>query len=457
MLAANPSLTVNQVKAILQESAEDWGAPGQDIDYGWGRLDAYRAIARAGNFSDSGAPAVPGHLAFTGNLAAGGSVEHSFLVSDTSVPISLTLLMPGAGSSPDFDLYLYNPAGQEIGRSTGASRQELITANPSQVGTYRARVRSYAGAGTYRLDISAGTAGAGDLAPTIAFAAPAEGATLAGVVEILVQASDDRGVGLVELAVDAGAYQNITGQFDGTYYRATWDTGGVANGAHTLRGRVTDTAGQQSQAERQVIVANSSQPREHLWSRTGQVSSSAKDQDFILNVAEPGFVDLTLSWAGTADLDFYVYAPDGALVGRAFTLRNPERLRLETPRTGAYRVRVNLYGGPTTSFTLTAAGFQAMDFTGNLSPTNRNVTHIQPVAITGPSRVVLGWPGSSDLDFFVTDPTGRERARGYSWSNPEMKEFALDVTGEWAVRVNLYSGQGATYTLQWFVPAPVLN
>jgi thermitase len=40
----NPNLTPNQVQATIQGTAEDLGDPGRDRDYGWGRIDAYRAL-----------------------------------------------------------------------------------------------------------------------------------------------------------------------------------------------------------------------------------------------------------------------------------------------------------------------------------------------------------------------------------------------------------------------------
>lgn len=459
MLDANPNLTVQQVKDLLQQTAQDWGHQGQDHDYGWGRLDSYLTVARASNLPEGGAPPVPGHLAFTGTLSSGASVDHSFTVNDVSLPINVTLLMPGSGTSPDFDLYLYNAAGQEIARSITTQRQDQVSLMVGQTGTYLVRVRSYSGSGQYAVDVSAGTSGAADGAPAIAIETPAEGAILSGVAEVLVRATDDHQVSRVEVAIDAGTYQDITASFDGTHYRYLWDTAGAADGAHTIRARATDSAGQQAEAERQVTVANGAAPGEQTWTRTGMVSPAVRDAEFTLHVGEVGYVDFTLGWPGTADLDLYLYAPDGSFAGRAYTLNNPERLRIDTVRwgTGAYRVRVNLYSGQTSNFTLTAAGYQRLTYTGSVSPSDRNEVHTRVMEYTGQSRVVLSWPTSADLDFFVYDPSGRERARAYTLYNPEQRDFPVDLTGNWSVRVNLYSGAASDYTLQWFVPAPILQ
>lgn len=44
--SANPSLTPEEVETILETSCTDLGAPGNDNEWGWGRIDVYRAIAQ---------------------------------------------------------------------------------------------------------------------------------------------------------------------------------------------------------------------------------------------------------------------------------------------------------------------------------------------------------------------------------------------------------------------------
>ena len=46
MLQANPALTLTQLEDILKRSALPMGSPVPNNDYGWGRLDAYAAVAR---------------------------------------------------------------------------------------------------------------------------------------------------------------------------------------------------------------------------------------------------------------------------------------------------------------------------------------------------------------------------------------------------------------------------
>ncbi len=48
VMSANPGLSGSQVQDILKQSADDFGPAGWDIHYGWGRVNASRALALAG-------------------------------------------------------------------------------------------------------------------------------------------------------------------------------------------------------------------------------------------------------------------------------------------------------------------------------------------------------------------------------------------------------------------------
>jgi serine protease AprX len=70
MLEADPSLTPAEIKSILEETAQHWGSPGKNIDWGAGQMDAYAAIQRAlGMPPESVTPwAFPGHAYLMGHL-----------------------------------------------------------------------------------------------------------------------------------------------------------------------------------------------------------------------------------------------------------------------------------------------------------------------------------------------------------------------------------------------------
>jgi serine protease AprX len=158
MLDANPNMTPTQVKSALTSTALDWGPAGMDVDYGYGRLDAYEAIKSAGGFTGTNIT-VPSHMYTSGTInTARKSDYYTFNLTSTTYPVAITFIMPNwsSSSNPDFDIYLYNPSGTQVASATGTKRQETINFTPTVTGTYKIKVYSYAGTGSYFIDLSTG-------------------------------------------------------------------------------------------------------------------------------------------------------------------------------------------------------------------------------------------------------------------------------------------------------------
>ena len=182
MLDANRALTPAAVKDVVRATAVDWGRAGADGDYGAGRLDAYAAL-KAVTAPLAAAPAAPVHALFEATLpGTGARVDHKLTVTEAGFPIAATLIHSGVASatatSPDFDLYLYDPTGTLVAASETTSRQENVGFLPTTTGVYTLRVYSYSGNGSYFVDVSAGL-GVDTVAPSVTAVSPA--AAAAGV------------------------------------------------------------------------------------------------------------------------------------------------------------------------------------------------------------------------------------------------------------------------------------
>ena len=166
MLDANPALTPTDVKTKITSTAIDWarggnnktvGTTGADIDYGAGRLDAYAALQSAGAPLMT-PPVPPIHDFREGTLSNHAQVNYSIDVDDPTFPIAATMIMPSingnTSSNPDFDLFLFDPNGQEVASSEFTTRQEELGYKPTVPGTYTLRVLSFIGSGGYFVDIS---------------------------------------------------------------------------------------------------------------------------------------------------------------------------------------------------------------------------------------------------------------------------------------------------------------
>jgi len=156
VLDANPNATPSQVYSYITSTSQDWATTGQDVDYGYGRLDAYAAIKAAGGYTGTNI-ATPTHLYAAETMGAKRVYDYwTINVTNTTYPIAITMIMPNwtGSTSPDFDMYLMNPSGTQVASALGSTRQETINYQPTVTGTYTIRVYSYAGTGNYFLDVS---------------------------------------------------------------------------------------------------------------------------------------------------------------------------------------------------------------------------------------------------------------------------------------------------------------
>jgi serine protease AprX len=315
MRDANAGLTPQHVKDAITTTAVDWarggdnrtaGSTGPDIDYGAGRLDAYAALAKAGA-PLTAAPPAPKHDLYGGTLSAtGAAVDYKLSVGDTTSPLAATLLIPAisgaSASSPDFDLYLYDPAGSLVARAETVSRQEAISYRPASTGTYTLRVRSYSGSGGYFVDVSAGLA-VDTTAPTVASVSPGDGATgVAAAANVSVTFSEP-----MDKAATQGAFSLVRAA-DGTAVAGSFSWGGetmtfdpssdlAAGGSYTAKVTTAakDAAGNTLASERSwtfTVVAASTKTSVSPSAvtiyygslRSGGVSSLAADDDAYLAI-----------------------------------------------------------------------------------------------------------------------------------------------------------------------------
>lgn len=170
VLDANYTLTPTQVKNIIRSTGEDYGVAGCDIDYGCGRIRAYRAVkmAMTGINDGIGDQPVPTHKRYSAYINDSTALKsYPITITSTGYPYASTLIMTDwSGLVPywenygivdaaiDLDLYIKNPSGGEVGHSYDVYRQETVVVRPSVIGAYKTNVDNFLGGGYYTLDIS---------------------------------------------------------------------------------------------------------------------------------------------------------------------------------------------------------------------------------------------------------------------------------------------------------------
>ncbi len=110
-----------------------------------------------------------------------------------------------------------------------------------------------------------------DEPPTVSITSPADGATVSGTVNIVADATDDKGVTQVEFFVDGAGIGVDTNGADG--WSASWNTSGASDGDHTVAATVTDTIGQTASDSFNVTVNNSAPSALHVGDLDGTSTS----------------------------------------------------------------------------------------------------------------------------------------------------------------------------------------
>jgi serine protease AprX len=184
-LQAAPAWSSNDVQSALEATAEDFGPPGKDQDWGAGLIDVLALTADAKG--EAREISFPTHVHVSAVVPNGGGWTYPFdvAVADLGVPIAASIILdgeckfffPGFGCldsewSPDLDAELIDPSGARIafsqcmaGDECGLGRQETLHAMPTVAGTYEIHVYAYLGVpnnglgGGFELDLSTGPAG----------------------------------------------------------------------------------------------------------------------------------------------------------------------------------------------------------------------------------------------------------------------------------------------------------
>jgi hypothetical protein len=122
VISANPNLTGLQIQDVLKQSARDLGAPGWDSSYGWGRVDAYKAVLAANGQtpSDNTAPTAAITSPTNGSIVSGTISVVASATDDVGI-IRLECYLNGSnvGSKATSPLTLsWNTAGRTDGSYT---------------------------------------------------------------------------------------------------------------------------------------------------------------------------------------------------------------------------------------------------------------------------------------------------------------------------------------------------
>jgi subtilisin family serine protease len=232
MMSANPSISHLQVESLLYATATDLGTAGRDKVFGWGRVDAARAVAAAAAAVAPSPDTQPPAVAITSPAASqtvSGLTTVTVAASDDTGVAKVELRVDGNLLATD--------TASPFAFTWDTRRQA------SGMASLEARAWDAAGNAASSAVVAVNVANAADTTPPIVgIGNPADGSKVSGTVQVSVSGGDNAGVaGLrLELFVGSRLVASATGTASLSY---NWNTRKLASGAYTLSARATDAAG----------------------------------------------------------------------------------------------------------------------------------------------------------------------------------------------------------------------
>lgn len=231
ILSARPDFTANQVDSTLESTAKDLGAPGRDIYFGYGEVNAAaaveKAIATPKTVADTTPPTVS--IATPTGGTVSGSVTVSVNASDNVGVAKVSLAVNGTVIASDMTAP-YQFTWNSTSVPNGSAKLTAIASDAAGNTATSAAVT---------VNVSNTTVSPPDTTPpTVSIASPT-GGTVSGTVTVSVNASDNVGVTQVSLMVNGG----VIASSNTAPYSFAWNTTTVANGTVSLTAKAYDAAG----------------------------------------------------------------------------------------------------------------------------------------------------------------------------------------------------------------------
>ncbi len=255
IMSANPSLTVNEVESILEDSANDLGATGWDIYYGHGRVNANAAVQMAmdgssggGGGSDTQNPSVS-ITSPSKNSTVKGLVNVAVSASDNSGVTKVELFAGSTKVGTADTIPPYNFTWDSTQKADGSV---TLTAYAYDA----ANNQGSSGSHPVNVDNVADPGPTDTTPPTVSFGSNLSGTTVSGTVQIVVNASDKQQLALITLFID-GSLVSSTNTSPLSY---SWNTRKVSAGSHTLKAVAQDASGNTSQVQATLTVGSGGHP-----------------------------------------------------------------------------------------------------------------------------------------------------------------------------------------------------
>jgi subtilisin family serine protease len=235
VLSVKPTLSASSLVSLLEQNADNVGS---STYFGYGRVNAYRAVSAARGAISVPAPVVsissPGNgTTISGAVSVSGTATTSLTVSNVQFFVDNQQVATGSTSAFSFQ---WNSATFANGSHT-----LMVNAYDSS---------GNMGSSSISVNVNNVVAIADTTAPTVHIMQPANGAsissisTASGQVQITVSATDNVAVSQVSVYIDGTLKCTDTA----APYTCTWNSKKVSSGPHTISATAWDTIGNSATA-----------------------------------------------------------------------------------------------------------------------------------------------------------------------------------------------------------------
>jgi thermitase len=269
--ARNPGWTNREITQTLRTSSIDIGSSGKDNQFGYGRLDAARALSQV---IMNQRPITP----YFSNLSSRS--KHVLNVGQNAIVVN------GAMPGPNFSNYVVelgkgrSPSTWSRAVETNATRQLNSSGPIATIGSqffdgsfYTIRFTAFTAGGqrfeAQVFDVQLGTASVGQ-PPSVSITYPALNQTVSGTITVKANITDDKGITKGELLIDG---HRLLATDTTAPYEFAWNTANETNGNHTVTVKGYDTDGNVTEQTIGVVVSNSTTPVSDTTKPTVSISS----------------------------------------------------------------------------------------------------------------------------------------------------------------------------------------
>jgi hypothetical protein len=235
-LSANPSLTASQLVTLLEKNSDDLGSPGFDQYYGWGRVNAYKAVTAA-VASKTSTDTTPPTASISAPLA-GATVSGTVALQGTATDnVGVT------------KIEFYVDGTLSTSTPTSPFSFSWNTASVTNA-SHTLSVKAYDAAGN--VGTASVTVTVSNTAPTVSISSPSSGTTVSGMVSVRGSASDSTGLSKIEFYING----TLNATAAASPFSFSWNTTSQTTGSDTLSVKAYDMMGNTSTASVPVSVNN---------------------------------------------------------------------------------------------------------------------------------------------------------------------------------------------------------